>query len=756
LPKESTIIKSIDIRSLSDQTIVEIARSSPSPYAAFKLIDPHRVIVDIRGVPAEGLSKSIDVNNGFVEQIGIQEHEDDPGRVRVVIMLAEDMEYSMDAHGDGIILKLTPALPAVASKPLIDSPEVRSAGAEETEAQEVEMIGHEPRIFIKPGFSPLTQILGIDFTMLEHNASSVRITTNRKAQYTAKLKRSKVLLLNFEEASILPQLVRPLDATYFPGAVERVTPMSMPGDRKVSVEITLKESVPYHISEDQGNLDIRFAAAQVKPPPIVLKPKVRKLASSGHKNYSRKEGSVSEDIWGGLTKPYAGSKMSFDFREADIKNVLYFIANAVGLNIIWESALSGKVSLKLDDVPWDQALEMILKPNDLTYTIDGDVMWVMPRSKLIDLEIQERDRRKAMAAEKKSEELFEPKVVEYITVKYRRAEEILVIAQQTIITWAGAETAKKAGEEEAESKEIMSIDLVMSVDPGTNIIIANGTKKQVERVRDLVERLDVPEKQVVIEARIVEATENFTTDLGVRWDIEHQRRKDTATPWMGTPRWAPQNTAVDFPPGGSLFNPTLQTFSPVGWVSNLAYSFTHLDSFGLRGIALDAELAFAESEGDAKIISAPKVVTRDAVTASIKQGTKIVIPSGTDENGNAVFEQVDASLKLEVTPKITADDRVIMQIDVSDDFPDYANAVFGQVPIATKNVNTTMMIKSGDTVVIGGIFKNNESKNTELLPYLGRIPVLGWFFKAEAKTAIRTELLVFITPSVVPIETLTQ
>ena len=754
--EDSAIIEAVDIDSEPDQTIVEITRSNPSPYAAFKLIDPHRVIVDTRGVPAEGLSRSIEVNDTYVRQIRVQEPDEGNGRLRIVITLAEDMDYSMDANGANIIVRLRPVKSPGSSKSVEVLPEVQSASADEGGEQAPQRIDQEPRIFVKPGSSPSTQILGIDFTMLEHNACSVRITTNRKARYNAKVKRPKVLVLDFDETSILPQLLRPLDTKYFSGAIERITPLSMPGKNKVSLEISLRESVPYHISQSEGTLDVRFASAEVKPPQVVLKPEGNASPPAGNKNHSGGKEMATKDTWGGLTKPYAGTDMSFDFRDADIKNVLYFLANAVGLNIVWESGLSGRVSLKLDDVPWDQALEMILKPNDLTYTIDGDVMWVLPRTKLIDLEIQERDRRKAIAAEKKSEELFEPKIVEYITVKYRRAEEILAIAQTTIITWGGAETATQAGEEEAVSKEIATIDLVMSVDPGTNIIIANGTKEQVQRVRDLVQRLDVPEKQVVIEARIVEATESFAQNLGVKWNINTQRRNNLNIPWSGTPRWAPENTAVDYPAGGRLYNPTVQTNAPAGWVSNFFWGLTQLDSFGLRGLALDAQIALAESNGEARIISAPKVVTRDAVTATIKQGSKIVIPSGTDENGNAVFEQVDASLKLEVTPKITADDRVIMELDVSDDFPDFANARPDQIPIATKNVKTTMMVKSGDTVVIGGIFKDNYSKNVEGIPYLSKIPILGWFFRAEAKTRERRELLVFITPSVVPVEALTK
>jgi len=166
---------------------------------------------------------------------------------------------------------------------------------------------------------------------------------------------------------------------------------------------------------------------------------------------------------------------------------------------------------------------------------------------------------------------------------------------------------------------------------------------------------------------------------------------------------------------------------------------------------LNAQIALAETEGEVKTLSAPKIVTRDTVKATIKQGTKIVIPSGTDSNGNKTYEQVDATLKLEVTPRITPNDMVILSIDVSDDYPDYANARGDNVPINTKNAQTEMMIASGDTVVIGGIYKENKGQTENGTPWLRNVPILGWLFKDRSTTTERSELLIFLTPTVVSV-----
>ncbi|GAJ04900.1 unnamed protein product, partial [marine sediment metagenome] len=165
---------------------------------------------------------------------------------------------------------------------------------------------------------------------------------------------------------------------------------------------------------------------------------------------------------------------------------------------------------------------------------------------------------------------------------------------------------------------------------------------------------------------------------------------------------------------------------------------------------LNAQIGLAETEGKLKTLSAPKIITRDTKTASIKQGTKIVIPSGTDDSGNTKYQQVDATLKLEVTPKITPNNMVIMTIDVSDDYPDYSQARGDNIPIKTKNANTEMMVASGDTVIIGGIYKESKGETLEATPWISKIPILGWLFKRKYDTSEKTELLIFLTPTVLP------
>ena len=269
----------------------------------------------------------------------------------------------------------------------------------------------------------------------------------------------------------------------------------------------------------------------------------------------------------------------------------------------------------------------------------------------------------------------------------------------------------------------------LSVDAATKTIIITDTASNIQKARTLKERQDIPIKQVMIEARIVEASTSFGRDIGVEWTGSYQTSRH---PRGGSgPRTYAYNFATNF---------TMPTATAAG----IAFS----NSAATK--VLNAQIALAETDNKAKTLSAPKIITRDTKTATIKQGTKIVIPSGTDSSGNKTYEQVDATLKLEVTPQITPNNMVILDIDVSDDYPDYSQAIGENVPIRTKNANTQMMVASGDTVIIGGIYKENTSVVMEGTPWLSKIPIFGWLFKREAKQKDKSELLIFLTPTVLP------
>jgi len=594
--------------------------------------------------------------------------------------------------------------------------------------------GVRPRIFFRPGASPLTQILGVDFNLLEGARARLTVTTDRPAEFKILQQGPTTVSLTLYKATIPPLLLRRLDTRYFEGAVKRIKAFEDPTRREVTLRVELREQVGYTATQNQSVLMVEFVPSRIPPPEVDLASRFKK---KGGTDKPRGEGAkvptpgeeldARARVYEATTQDYAGERMSFDFVDADIRNILRLIAEVAQINIVWGHDVQGKVSMKLDNVPWDQALEMILKPNGLTYQIEGDVLWVVPKSTLLDLEIKEKKRRGALLAEKRLQGIFEPKVLEYIMVKHRKVEDIfqLLVGGEgkpgVLDIESGKSEEKEEGEEEKGKKtKIETVDILLTYDASTNIIIANGVRSKVEKVREIIQKLDVPQKQVMIEARIVEATTSFAQELGVQWENVTYKTGDAAYTFSTNFPKFPSDTTIGF----SFANSALTTI-------------------------INARIGLAETRGKVNTLSAPRIITQDAAKAVIKQGTQIAVPSGKDDFGNIIFTLVDAVLELSVTPKITANNMVVMEIEVKDDYPDYANAQGENIPIKTKRAQTQMMVRTGDTVVIGGIYKEDRVTSRTSTPWLSEIPLLGWLFKHDVRNLDRTEILIFLTPRVI-------
>jgi type IV pilus assembly protein PilQ len=403
--------------------------------------------------------------------------------------------------------------------------------------------------------------------------------------------------------------------------------------------------------------------------------------------------------------------MTMDFVNADVTNILRLIGEVS--NLVWGPEVKGTVSMRLKNVPWDQALDLVLKNNKLAMRRDGNVIWITSRKEMDAFEAMQRKRGEASA---KAVELG-PLVTKYFTLDFAKADQI---KDHIVVSERGS----------------------LRVDARTNTIIMKDVVANVEAAAEIVQRFDEPVKQIMIEARIVDATDDFTRDLGVRWstDTEAQKRDNTGVSWQGQPLWAPQNVETNFPAGGDdRFRGSFSTSSPTGWTPNLGFTFAKLASDALGGLGLDAELALAESEGKARVISAPKVLASNGEKAAIARGSQFFLPAAE----NVPPKEVNAELRLEVTPTVSFNNFVSMEVTVKDEQQTSGSS------LATKNVKTTLMVKSGETIVIGGIFTETKDKDESGIPGLRKIPLLGWLFKARRTTLNRTELLIFLTPRVV-------
>ena len=712
----------------SKEATIEISSSKVVPYAAFKLVQPLRLVVGINALPVQGLTGPAVINGRIVKDIHLEITEEKPVSTRIIATLSQDVEYNVLEEDRTIKLVLSPKI-QVAAKPI----------------EEEEIGAKEPRPFFSPGKTKLNEILGIDFFMLPKAKSRVTVTTSKKPKYELSRKNALTLLLNINEATIIPELTRYIDSSQFEGAVSRITPIVKVAERRVDLEIALKEMVPYHLMQTDTEIRLDFNGTSVKPSAKKITPAILVKAPV-------KAEEVPPEVKPAITpitppkppkKVYTGARITMDFANADIRNILKLIGEVSKLNIVWGPEVKGTVSMRLKNVPWDQALDVVLETNDLGMRREGNIIWVTTRAKIKQLEQEEEDKRKAKLDRIKEErerikeeqaaleaaKALRPLKTEYIPVDFAKADKI-------------------------KDHIALSERGKISIDERTNTIIINDIASNIEEAKKIVKQFDIPVKQIMIEARIVDASTSFSRDLGVQWGaIEGQRRKTSDTPWGGygtdTPLWQPYNpldSGVNFPsaagPRRYRYRGTFATTAPTDWTPNIGLSFARLTRGGLAGLALDAHLALAETEGKVKIISAPKVIASNGEKAVISRGDIIYKEIRTADT--ITIKEMPATLSLNVTPTVSFNNYVTMDVDVKDD-----KVYDDQTGKTEKSIKTKLMVRSGDTVVIGGIFKEDKSDAETGVPWLRKIPILGWLFGAKTEVRARSELLIFLTPTVI-------
>lgn len=414
----------------------------------------------------------------------------------------------------------------------------------------------------------------------------------------------------------------------------------------------------------------------------------------------------------GMPKRYTGTKISMDFYNADIHNVFRLIADVSGLNIVVGDDIKGKVTLRLIDVPWDQALDLILATQGLGMVRVGNVIRIAPAEKLRKEQDMARQAAQAQLDARKRKERLEPLVTEFIQVNYAKAENLV-----------------------PRVEEVMSERGKVTFDERTNMLIVHDIRKSIENIRSLVKTLDRVTPQVMIEARIVEAEATFARELGIRWGAGFKTQFGAGD----------RNTLLVGSSGvGNTLTPLVNL--PVTEATGLL-DFTFFRT-GLNMWQIDAQLSVMEEEGKLKMISAPKVATLDNKEATIKQGSKIPVPVYTEE-GTVSTDYVEALLSLTVTPHITPDGRIKMKIRAKKDEPDFTRQVLGVPAIDKKEAETELLVSNGETIVIGGVRREKESMVTERIPFLWKIPLLGYLFRYKKIEKENTELLIFIAPTII-------
>ncbi|HUA81298.1 MAG TPA: type IV pilus secretin PilQ [Dyella sp.] len=446
---------------------------------------------------------------------------------------------------------------------------------------------------------------------------------------------------------------------------------------------------------------------------------------------------------------YSGSRVTFNFQDIPVRSALQLLADVSGLNLVASDTVGGSVTLRLVNVPWDQALDVILRAKDLDKRRDGNVIWIAPQKELADYEQNVAD------ARFKAQDTA-PLITTYVPISYGKAQDIAkLLTTGSMQSIAGG--ASGGGSAEASShRGFLSPRGSVTFDQRTNTLLINDTAEKTTELRAIVAQLDRPVQQVLIESRIVIATDDFERDLGVQWGTAARQINPSGQvlavgSGVPTSQELSSGTVTSTFPLESGLNVNLPASPTTGTASTLAAAILG------KNYALDLELSAAQTEGRSQLVSSPRVITANQQEADIRQGQEIGYVTyqntsgGSGATGTATVAFKDAVLELKVTPTITADSRVYLAINVNKDSLDHYITVpgSGQVPVIdTRSLNTSVLVDNGQTVVLGGIYEVNKTTSVSKVPGLGDIPGLGVLFRNTQRINDKDELLIFVTPRI--------
>ena len=445
------------------------------------------------------------------------------------------------------------------------------------------------------------------------------------------------------------------------------------------------------------------------------------------------------------SQSYTGKKISLDFQDIEVRRVLQLLADFTGINMVASDSVQGNITLRLKDVPWDQALDIVLKTKNLDKRRNGSVIWIAPVAELIKSEEEEA---KAIAQSIK----LAPIQTEYIQLNYTKAADILKLLEDSRDP-KGAQSNRTSGSDSLALESLLSSRGSVVADTRTNTLIVNDTAQNIDKVRKMIDLLDVSVKQVMVEARIVRASTDFTKEMGVKWGILSQgvtKNNDLLVGGSDQTLWDLRDPQKDEDRGGYKYeinrpdnlNVDLGVTNAAG---KIAFGLISLSDF-----MLDLELSALQADGYGEVISTPKVMTADKQKAKVASGQQIPYQTVETAGGTATTTTSfkDVLLSLDVTPSITPDGKVQMQLNISSDTVG-TPAPNGELTINKNEINTNVLVDNGETVVLGGIFEQQTANSQTKVPFLGDIPYLGRLFRKDVKSDNKRELLIFVTPRIV-------
>ena len=449
-------------------------------------------------------------------------------------------------------------------------------------------------------------------------------------------------------------------------------------------------------------------------------------------------------------KVYSGEALSMEFQDVEIRSVLDILAQFTDMNIVASDSVAGNITLRLINVPWDQALDIILKSKNLGKRENGNVILIAPSTELAEQEAKELQAQQAV-------ESYAPLRTEYIRLSYAKAADVLTLISQGNGSSGGNSNNNLGGTTTnnlEDNTTLLSSRGTVTVDERTNTLIIKDVGDSIENIRNLISKIDIPVRQVMIEARIVSATDSFSKEIGVRWGILSNGAANNRSLLVGGSNqtladlkdFDIKTTTVN---GQTVSYPSYDISSPDNLNVDLGVANpAGRIAFGLLGISdfmLDLELSAMQADNRGEVISTPKILTADKQTAKVSSGTQIPYQEAS-ASGATTTSFKEAALSLEATPNITADGKIGLQLVITNGTPTIIN---NQVAIAEDSITTNVIVEDGQTIVLGGVFKNRTSNGVDKVPFLGDLPYIGRAFRRDVRNNSKEELLIFITPKLI-------
>jgi len=677
-------IQSINSTQQGGVEVVRIELSEPltAVPSGFSVQTPPRVAIDLPGVSNALGKSSIEINQGNLRSVSVAQSGD---RTRLVLNLKQPSNYRAEVQGKVLLV-------------VLDTGAVAGAGGTSAEPAQFAPNLNRTQVALKD----------IDFRRGADGAGRVIVELPNNQVGVDIRQQGQSLVVEFLRSTLPDNLRRRLDVTDFGTPVQTVT-ASQSGDRvRLMVEPRGAWEHSAYQTDNQFVLEVR--PQKIDPNKLTQGP------------------------------GFAGEKLSLNFQNIEVRALLQVIADFTNFNVVTSDSVTGNVTLRLKDVPWDQALDIIMQAKGLGLRKSGNVIWIAPKDELAAKEKIDLESKVQIAA-------LEPVRTQSFQLNYTKAEEVAKGLTGQSSTGGGGGTGT--------TTRILSARGSVMAETRTNQLFVNDIPSKLEEIQALIAQIDIPVRQVLIEARIVEADDKFGRSLGVRLGAADLRGVRGGTPGYGIG----DNNRITI--GGNLnaiggqtgqtasvaFNDTQFVNLPATSQGGFSPATLAVSLFGATANRfLNLEISALEADGRGKVVSSPRIITADQIKAVIQQGTKVPFQRATSSGATAI-EFVDATLKLEVTPQITPEGSVLLDVAVHKDSLGAASQ--GVFSINTKMVKTQVLVENGGTVVIGGIFEQTEREDVTKVPFLGDVPFLGNLFKTKTRIVNKTELLVFLTPKVV-------